>query len=150
MYKLRCAPRTFPLGTLSGTNAYSPAQRTLHCPALRAVRTPQLFEPSAFPSSRSHVAFAVPVLRSSLRELSGAHAIDRGQPYSASARIRSDGRIRGSLAILGFCCFFDGFPLISFGFPLFSTLAISFLLVSRLSSPWRPYGPTLWQDCYCI
>ena len=136
MYKLRCAPRTFPLGTLSGTNAYSPAQRTLHCPALRAVRTPQLFEPSAFPSSRSHVAFAVPVLRSSLRELSGAHAIDRGQPYSASARIRSDGRIRGSLAILGFHWFSLGFlrcPLVFLRF-----------------RPWRPYGPTLWQDSYCM
>ena len=71
--------------------------------------------------------------------------------YSASTRTSSHGRVRGSLAILGF----DSFSLIvlSFStvFPLvFDPGDLIFLFVSRFSDPWRPYDPTLWLDFYCI
>ena len=33
---------------------------------------------------------------------------------------------------------------------VFDPRDLGFLVVSRFSSPWRPYGPTLWQDSYRI
>ena len=57
--------------------------------------------------------------------------------------------------------FFLGVSYVFISFPMFFLVVVwfsfafdsgdlVFLLVSRFSSPWRPYGPTLWQDFYCI
>ena len=45
-----------------------------------------------------------------------------------------------------FLCLFFVFDYFSF---VFDPGDLIFVLVSRFSSPWRPYGPTLWQDYYC-